>query len=116
MKSPSIQVNKDEDNKDKKFSPKITCLALELTNIQDQNIGLHLQVPRGGTHPDGVGSELIFFLALLFVTVGFVCSRWRSIVTDGVCRQIHLTRDFFSTVSSLCTHHIVAQGVAARVS
>ena len=33
----------------------------------------------------------------------------------GYCRQIHLTRDFFSTLSSLCTHHIVAQGVARRV-
>ena len=29
-----------------------------------------------------------------------------------MCRQIHLTRDSFSTLSSLCTHHIVAQGVA----
>ena len=38
----SIQVNKDEYNKDKKFSPKITSPALELTNIQDGNIGLHL--------------------------------------------------------------------------
>ena len=35
---------------------------------------------------------------------------------DPACRQIHLTRDFFSTLSSVCTHHIVAQGVAARVS
>ena len=26
-----------------------------------------------------------------------------------------LTQDFFSTLSSLCTHHIVAQGVARRV-
>ena len=26
-----------------------------------------------------------------------------------------LTRDFFSTLSSLCTHHIVAEGVARRV-
>ena len=62
MKSPSIQVNKDEYNKDKKFSPKITSPALELTNIQDGNIGFRLQVPRGGKHPNGVGSELTFFL------------------------------------------------------
>ena len=27
----------------------------------------------------------------------------------------HLTRDFFSTLSPLCTHHVVAQGVARRV-
>ena len=31
------------------------------------------------------------------------------------CGQNTLTRDFFSTLSSLCTHHIVAQGVARRV-
>ena len=29
-----------------------------------------------------------------FATVGFVCSRWRSTVTNGVCRQEHLTRHF----------------------
>ena len=29
--------------------------------------------------------------------------------------RFHLARDFFSTLSSLCTHHIVAQGVARRV-
>ena len=28
-----------------------------------------------------------------------------------ICRQIHLTRDSFSTCLTLCTHHIVAQGV-----
>ena len=61
LKSPFIQVNKDEYNKDKKFSPKITSPALELTNIQHGNIGFHLQVPHGGTHPNGVGCELTFF-------------------------------------------------------
>ena len=30
---------------------------------------------------------------------------WRQL-----CRQIHLTRDFFSTFLTLCTHHIVAHG------
>ena len=35
-----------------------------------------------------------FFRVFFFVAVGFVYSRWRSIVTDGVCRQIHLTRHF----------------------
>ena len=61
LKSLSIQVNKDKYNKDKKFSPKITSPAPELTNTQDGSIGLHLQVPRGGTHLNGVGSELTFF-------------------------------------------------------
>ena len=32
-----------------------------------------------------------------------------------LCGQNTLTRDFFSTLSPLCTHHIVAQGVARRV-
>ena len=31
----------------------------------------------------------------------------------GACRQTHFTRNFFSTHLTLCTHHIVAQGVAA---
>ena len=52
---PIKEVNKDEYNKDKKFSPKITSSALELTNIQDVNIGFHLQFLRGGTHLNGVG-------------------------------------------------------------
>ena len=69
MKSPSIQVSKDAHDEDKKFSPKITCPALELINIQDGNIGLQLQVPRGGTNPNGVGSELknFFFSNLYFL-------------------------------------------------
>ena len=72
LKSLSIQVNKDEYSKDKKFSPKNTSQALELTNLQDGNIGLHLQVPRGGTHPNGVGSDLtIFSLSFLLQLVSF---------------------------------------------
>ena len=67
-----LLVNKDAYNKDKKFSLKITSPALELTNIQDGNIGLHLQVPRGGTHPNGVGSELTcFLLSFLLQSVSF---------------------------------------------
>ena len=48
----------------------------QLINIQDGNICLQLQVHRGGTHPNGVGSELTFFFARisLFVTGGFVYS------------------------------------------
>ena len=79
-------------------------------------MGFHLQVPRGGTHPNElVGSELTFLFCsdLFFVTVGFVYSRWRFHCNRRLCRQMHLTRDFFSTHSSLCAHHIVAQGVAA---
>ena len=29
----------------------------------------------------------------------------------SLCRQIHLTREFFSNTFALCTHHIVAQGL-----
>ena len=65
LKTPSIQVSKDAHDEDKKFSPKNTCPALELINIQDGNIGLHLHVPHGGTHPNGVGSELTFFCSFL---------------------------------------------------
>ena len=49
-----------------------TCPALDLTNIQDGNIGLHLQIPRGGTHPNGVGSELTIFFARIFVLLQLV--------------------------------------------
>ena len=52
--------------------------ALQLINIQDGNVGLQLQVPRGGTNPNGVESELtkLFFgrISLFFVTIGFVYS------------------------------------------
>ena len=75
MKSLFLQVNKDEYDKDKKFSPKIISPAPELTNTQDGNMVFHLQVPRGGTHLNGVGSELTFFIllrSLFFVTIGFV--------------------------------------------
>ena len=121
MKSLSIQVNKDEYNKDEKFSPKITSPAPELINTQDGCIGLHLQVPRGGTHLNGVGSELTFFFAQIsfcyswfrLQSIGIHCNR-RGVWTE------HPHSAFFSHIcilSSLCTHHIVAQaqGVARRV-
>ena len=49
--------------------------------------GILLQALRGGTNLNGIGNELLFFfqkMDLLFVTVGFVYSRWESTVTDGV--------------------------------
>ena len=48
----------------------------------------------------------VFLCDLLFVTVGFVYSRWRSIVTDGVCRQIHLTRHFSHAFCTFYYMHI----------
>ena len=48
---------------------------------------------------------------IIFVTVGFVYSRWRSTVTDRWCRQEHLTRHFSP---AQCAHwmmytHIIVQ-------
>ena len=114
LKSFSIQVNKDECNKEKKFSPKITSPA----NRQDGSTGLT-------SSSWWYASEWIrkwvhnFFVLLrsLFVTVGFVNNWWRSTVTDGECGQNTFTARFPShtcTLSSLCTHHIVAQGAARR--
>ena len=48
----------------------------------------------GGTRLNGVGGAHAKILSDFFVTVGFVYSRWRSTVTDGACRHIHLTRHF----------------------
>ena len=80
MKSPSIQVNEDEHNKDKKFSAKVTSPALELTNTQDGNIGLHLQVLRGDTHLNGVGSELTIFY---FAQISLFLLQLVSFTVDG---------------------------------
>ena len=46
---------------------RITCPVHELINILDGNIGLQPQVPRGGTHSKGVGSELPIFFPNLFL-------------------------------------------------
>ena len=73
LKSPSIQVSKDAYDEDKTFSQKITCPALELINIHDGNIALQLQVPRGGTNPNGVGSELTIFFCS---TLSLFCYSW----------------------------------------
>ena len=106
MKSPSIQVNKDAYDKDKKFSPKTACPALELINTQAGNIGLQLQVPRGGAHPNRVGSEITKIVA----RISLFCYSWfrlQSIaiaVSDGECEQNTLTqRIFLAHISSLFT-------------
>ena len=110
LKNPPIQVNKDEYNKDKKFPPKITSPALELTNTQDGNIGPHLQVRRVGTHLNGVGSELtIFFAQISLFCYSWFCNR-RSVWTE----HPH-TRLFLDTFILVQSHHIVAQGAARRV-
>ena len=51
----------------------------KLTNIQDGNIGVHLQVPRGGTHPNGVRSELTIFITQIFF------KKLVSFTADSVC-------------------------------
>ena len=93
----------EEYNKNKKFSPKITSPALELPNIQDGNIGFDLQVPRGGTHLDGVGSELTFlFLESLFCyswfrlqLIAIHCNR-RGVWTDTPHTRVFLEHLHFA--------------------
>ena len=52
------------------------------------------------------------FKKIILSSCLFFCYSWfrlQSIANHcnrRVCRQIHFTRDFFSTLSSLCTHHI----------
>ena len=82
LKSVSVQINKDD--------------------------GIHLQAHCGGTSLNGIGSVLISNFWIDFVTVGFVYSRWRSTVTDGVCRQIHFTRHFSHAVCTSNYMHIMA--------
>ena len=50
-------------------------------------------------------------MRILFVTVGFVYSRWRSTKTDRRCGQIHVTRNFSHALcKSDCVHtHCMAQ-------
>ena len=105
MKSPSIQVNKDEYNEDKKFSPKITSPALELTNIQDGNIGLHLQVPRGGTHPNGVRSELT--LKKKIPQVSLFCYSWFRLQLIAIhCNRRGVWTEHPHTAYFSCTLHM----------
>ena len=95
-----------------------TSPPLEFTNIQDGNIGLHLQALRGGTHPDGLGSELTIFLLESL----FFCYTWFRLQLIAIhCNQRGMSTEhphtvIFSCTSHMCLHHIVAQGVAARFS
>ena len=78
-----------------------TKVSIEQTIQINKDDGIHLQAHRGGTSLNGIGSGLTKFFSDPLHPTG--------------CRQIHHTRDFFSTYCTLCTHHIVAQGVAACV-
>ena len=67
---------------------------------------------------DEFAKEVYFF----FLLESLFCHSWFRLQLTaihcnrrGVCGQNTLTRDSFSTPSSLCTHHIVTQGVARRV-
>ena len=97
----SNQVNKDEYNKDKKFSPKITSPALEFTNTQDGNIGLHLQVLSGGTHLNGVGSELTIFM---FAQISFCYSWFRLQLITIHCVDRTPSHETFSRHFHPCAH------------
>ena len=91
----SMQVNEDEYNRDKKFSPKITSPTPKLTNTQDESIGLHRQVPRGGTHLNGVGVELTFFN---FAQISFCYSRFHLQLIAIHCNQRCVWTDTFILV------------------
>ena len=114
LKSLSIQVNKDEYNNDVQFSLMITSPAPELINTQDGSIGLHLQLPRGGTHLNGVGSELTFFF---FAQISFCYSwfrlqsiaihcKWRGVWTEHPHTTLFL--DTFILVHIKVSHNVSA--------
>ena len=98
---------------------KTVSTARQVSKLQNQFLHTNVgdgtlpQTSRGGTRLTRVGgAHNIFFGDLFFVTVGFVYSRWRSTVTDGWCRQIHLTRHFshaHCTRLILCISHRMAQ-------
>ena len=91
LKSFSIQINKDD--------------------------GICLQAHRGGTSLNGIGSELTFFWNWLNLNLWKLVS-W-TVDSDPLqptgCEGKHTSHETFSTYLTLCTHHIVAQGVAACV-
>ena len=118
LKNLSIQVNRDEYNKDKRFLRRLllqrpswpTCRMAILAFISKFLVVVRIRMELE------VNSQNFYFAQISL----FCYSRFRlqliAIHCDRrVCRQIHLTRDFASTLSSLCTHHIVAQGVARCV-
>ena len=97
-----------------------TCPRLELFNILDGNINLHLQVPRGGTNPNGVGCELTFFLL-----ESLFCSSWFRLQLIAIhCNRRGVNRTsshsaFFSRTLVQCPRvhmHSMAQGNSGRVS
>ena len=114
MKSLSIQVNKDERIQQ---GQKVSSKDYFSTNIQDGNTGLHLQVFRGGTHLNRVGSELAFCFLLRYL----FCYSWfrLQLIAIHCNRRVvwseHPRTRLPRTLSSLCTHHTVAQVFARRV-
>ena len=53
----------DGQNTSAKSGMNLRKKTIHINSLQRKggSIGLHLQVPRGGTHPNGVGSELTIF-------------------------------------------------------
>ena len=72
LKIPSIQINEDEYNKDKKFSPKITSPALELMNNKKCEYWPSITNSKWSPHLNGIGSVLTFFQQISF----FFCYSW----------------------------------------
>ena len=93
-----------------KFERKSGCLMGEIKNV--------------GRDAVRVMMCFVMWSSVCFCVYGVCCVSWLCVFSlvnvrflvflctttqITTCRQIHLTRDFFSTLSSLCTHHIVAQ-------
>ena len=68
---------------------KTVSSASQVTKLQNQFLHniigdiIHPQAIHGGTRPNGIGGTHKKFSSDLFVTVGFVYSRWRSTVQTG---------------------------------
>ena len=104
----------------KSSPPRVRRTSWSLFLQNNTRYGIPLQAHRGGTSLNGIGNERIrFFLSdLLFVTVGFVYSRWRSTVTDrGVDRytsRVIFIMQFAHSIT--CMSHCMAQDEPPNVS
>ena len=83
---------------------KTVSTASQVSKLQNQfprnntRDGIFPQAIHGGTRQNGVGELMRNFYMTFCGTVGIVYSWHRSAVTDGGCRQIHLTRHFSHAV------------------
>ena len=102
------------DKMEETIGPQIMNMKLRRLSLDDRD--LFTPSADGGVN---LPSEARGYIVLRGYRLGHVCKSQKLGVRSDPnvvsCGQNTLTRDFFSTLSSLCTHHIVAQGVARRV-